>query len=443
MYRNARSSRFLRSRLLHSSFRLQRQRRAHRGRSRAAASLPIAARRRRSAPRCGATRKAAKFSTSSSSFKRIARLTICFMAFPARRRDVRLQHFRSKNRLKPVGLEDDLGRRARFVGFRGGVQRHGQHSGTDCQMNGFDKDGGCGHHWHDCPNSNPPYSYVPHDETKPYFDMGKQYVLADQMYASNFDASSYISHQYIIAAQAEASVNFPYGAWGCPGGSGDSSRSSVRTDKFLTATSNRVIPTRRSAKKRIMRRRASPGPITRYSYAGYPGIWSAYQANQYVYYGSDWDKDIKSPPSSFLSDVSNGKLRQISWVTPTCKNSDHAGCGSNTGPAWVASLVNAIGQSKYWNNTAIFIFWDDYGGWYDPEPPAYADYDGLGMRIPMVDRIGLCAQRSRFARPLRDTAASSSSSRTRSAWGGFGQRHARHVAGERLLRLQNRRVRSR
>ena len=51
--------------------------------------------------------------------------------------------------------------------------------------------------------------------------MGEQYVVADQMYASNFDASSYISHQYIIAGQAEKSVNFPYEAWGCPGGSGD------------------------------------------------------------------------------------------------------------------------------------------------------------------------------------------------------------------------------
>ncbi len=75
-------------------------------------------------------------------------------------------------------------------------------------MNGFDNEyWGCGAA--SCPNQNPPYSYVPHDETKPYFDMGKQYVLADQMYASNFDASSFISHQYIIAAQAEASVNYP------------------------------------------------------------------------------------------------------------------------------------------------------------------------------------------------------------------------------------------
>ena len=62
---------------------------------------------------------------------------------------------------------------------------------------------------------------MPHTETKPYFDMGKQYVLADQMYASNFDASSFISHQYIISAQAEAAVNYPVWRVGLPGRPGD------------------------------------------------------------------------------------------------------------------------------------------------------------------------------------------------------------------------------
>ena len=113
-------------------------------------------------------------------------------------------------------------------------------------------------------------------------------------------------------------------------------------------------------------------------------LWSAYQAIKHIYYGADWKNDIITPQTQFFSDVSNGKLRTVSWITPTCENSDHAGCGSNTGPAWVASLVNAVGQSQYWNSTAIFIFWDDYGGWYDPEPPAMLDYDGLGLRIPMI-----------------------------------------------------------
>jgi phospholipase C len=47
-------------------------------------------------------------------------------------------------------------------------------------------------------------------------------------------------------------------------------------------------------------------------------------------------------------------------------------------------LVNAIGESQYWDSSAIFIFWDDYGGWYDPAKPAYVDYDGLGFRLPLL-----------------------------------------------------------
>jgi phospholipase C len=60
------------------------------------------------------------------------------------------------------------------------------------------------------------------------------------------------------------------------------------------------------------------------------------------------------------------------------------GSGSVTGSSWVASLVNAVGESKYWNSTAIFILWDSYGGWYDPEPPEYLDEEGLGFRVPLV-----------------------------------------------------------
>ena len=69
-------------------------------------------------------------------------------------------------------------------------------------MNGFDNETwGCVASGEPkCPKANPPYSYVPQKQTLPYFSMAKQYVLADEMYASDFDISSFISHQYIIAA---------------------------------------------------------------------------------------------------------------------------------------------------------------------------------------------------------------------------------------------------
>jgi phospholipase C len=286
--------------------------------------------------------------------------------------------------LKPVGLEAPWDLDHSSTSFFQACNGSGSIPGTNCQMNGFNQEWvGCGHSGGPpCPHPNPQYSYVPHKETKPYFDMGKQYVVADQMYASNFDASSFISHQYIIAAQAESSVNYPWGAWGCDGGSGDEvaivSQQRQVPDGYQQACFNDTS----------LGQEADQAGITWAFYTaalnGDGNIWSAYQANRYVYYGSDWKSDVITPQTQFFSDVSNGKLRQISWITPTCENSDHAGCGSNTGPAWVASLVNAIGESQYWDTTAVFVFWDDYGGWYDPEPPAYADYDGLGLRIPMI-----------------------------------------------------------
>jgi phospholipase C len=289
-----------------------------------------------------------------------------------------------KINLQPIGLETTWDLDHSSTSFFQACNGQGSIPGTNCQMNGFNQEYvGCGRSGQPpCPNANPPYSYVPHSETKPYFDMGKQYVVADQMYASNFDASSFISHQYIIAGQAMGSVNYPYGNWGCEGGSGD---------LIAVVGPQRQIPDGYQPacySDTSLGQEADAKGVTWAFYTGQiygdGGIWSAYQANKYVYTGPDWNNDIITPQTNFFSDVSNGKLRQISWITPTCANSDHAGCGSNTGPAWVASLVNAIGQSQYWDSTAIIIFWDDYGGWYDPEPPAYVDYDGLGLRIPMI-----------------------------------------------------------
>ncbi|MBV9699010.1 MAG: hypothetical protein JO078_02680, partial [Candidatus Eremiobacteraeota bacterium] len=188
---------------------------------------------------------------------------------------------------------------------------------------------------------------------------------------------------YIISAQAESAVNYPFSAWGCPGGSGD---------QIATVGPQRQIPQGYevvcwdpTTLGDELDGRSIPWAFYATSYSGSsPGIWSAYQAIKHIYYGADWKNDVISQPSQILTDISNGKLRTVSWVTPTWPNSDHAGSGYNTGPSWVSSVVNAIGESQYWNSSAIFAFWDDYGGWYDSQPPAYADYDGLGFRLPLL-----------------------------------------------------------
>ena len=60
------------------------------------------------------------------------------------------------------------------------------------------------------------------------------------------------------------------------------------------------------------------------------------------------------------------------------------GVDSGSGPAWVASLVDAVGESRFWNSSAVFVMWDDWGGWFDPVKPVYEDYDGLGFRVPLL-----------------------------------------------------------
>jgi phospholipase C len=288
----------------------------------------------------------------------------------------------NKIKLQPVGLDTTWDIEHQLGGFLSAWNGTGSYPGTDCRMNGFDHEywtcGGTSQP--PCPNANPPYSYVPHSETKPYFYLGKNYVLADEMYASNLDASSFVSHQYIIAGQASAAVNYPTVSWGCTG-SGNEIETISQEREYGSS-----IPM--CWNNETLGQEMDDAGLSWAYYAstiyGDGGIWSAYQNIEPVYDGPDWSKDVISPQTDFFTDVSDGKLRDLTWITPLCENSDHAGCGSNSGPQWVASLVNAIGESPYWDSTAIFIFWDDYGGWYDPEPPAMLDYDGLGIRIPLL-----------------------------------------------------------
>lgn len=286
-------------------------------------------------------------------------------------------------RLKPVGLEAAWDFHHDSSSFFAACDGQGSYPGTNCKMDGFDQEyWTCGKSGYPpCPNQNPPYSYVPHAETLPYFAMGKQYVFADRMFGSNFDSGSFASHQYIIAAQASATVDYPYGQWGCEGGSGDMIRTVTQQRQLggyiQTCLDNTTLGDELDSAGLSWRYYAS-------DIYGDGGAWSAYQAIRHVFNGPDWGQDVITPQTQFFADVSNGALPTVSWISPTCENSDHAGCGANTGPAWVASLVNAIGESQYWDSTVVFVFWDDYGGWYDHVPPKLVDYDGLGIRVPLL-----------------------------------------------------------
>jgi phospholipase C len=251
----------------------------------------------------------------------------------------------------------------------------GKLPGTKCRMNGFNLE-----IQYSGP-TNGAYAYVPHRESKPYWDMAHQWVLADEMFASQLD-ESFVAHQYIIAGQAQSSVDVPFGYWGC----GDSKSNGVQTLKQNRTYGRTQRPCfdYQTLGDELDAARLPWRFYTSHYRKPTSGLWSGYQAVRHIFQGPDWKTDIIAPQKRFLSDVAAGKLASVTWITPLCPDSDHPLCGGGYGPSWVTSVVNAIGESKFWNTTAIFVQWDDWGGLYDPVPPPYKGYDGLGFRVPLL-----------------------------------------------------------
>ena len=88
------------------------------------------------------------------------------------------------------------------------------------------------------------------------------------------------------------------------------------------------------------------------------------------------------PLDGFYDDARNGRLPAVTWVAPTDKVSEHPPAKISTGQAYVAGLVNAIMSGPDWDSTAIFLTWDDWGGFYDHENPPVVDGNGYGLRVP-------------------------------------------------------------
>ncbi|MBV8067811.1 MAG: hypothetical protein JO113_07525 [Candidatus Eremiobacteraeota bacterium] len=276
-------------------------------------------------------------------------------------------------------------------------------STSPCKMDGFDviHSGADGE---GPPMCTYPYQYVDPRDIKPYWTMAKQYVLADDAFQTQ-GSESFTAHQELIAGGTadpngitKASIidDPSYFPWGC-----DGNKSSERTDlltiygqyegfkgpfpcltypngtirDLLDANkitwkfyANQVFSWKKGEKK-----------------AGGPGIWSAFDAISAVRYSKEWGTNVTFTDLAIFNDIKNGQLPAVSWVTPNEPNSDHPAEASDTGPSWVASIVNAIGRSKYWNSSAVVVLWDDWGGYYDHvAPPLYDNQGGLGFRFPML-----------------------------------------------------------
>jgi phospholipase C len=92
------------------------------------------------------------------------------------------------------------------------------------------------------------------------------------------------------------------------------------------------------------------------------------------------------PNTEFLRDARAGNLPSVSWVMPVADHGDHPPDSIELGQAFVAKMINAVmqGPEEQWLRTAIFLTWDDWGGFYDHVEPPVVDENGWGMRVPSI-----------------------------------------------------------
>ena len=114
--------------------------------------------------------------------------------------------------------------------------------------------------------------------------------------------------------------------------------------------------------------------------AATPGIWNPL-ANFDTVKNNHQLKNIQ-PVSSFYQQVKTGTLPSVSWVVPSFDVSEHAPASVSAGQSYVTSLVNAVMSGPDWNSTALFVTWDDWGGFYDHVKPPKVDQNGYGLRVP-------------------------------------------------------------
>lgn len=264
---------------------------------------------------------------------------------------------------------------------------------THCDMDGFNLEGIGGGQ----PAGTYPYQYVNPNDIGPYWTIARQYAIADHVFQTQ-GSGSFTAHQDLFAGgtalnSTQSLIDYPstWVNWGC--------KDPPSTTTSLITTSGKYLhfqgpwpcltyptPTMRDLLD-------AKGVTWKYYAPTYPdsndegALWNAPAALTDIYNGPEWKTNVSMPETNIFNDVTQGTLPAVSWVVPDQNDSDHPGGkgAPDNGPQWVASVVNAIGQSAYWKTTAIVVVWDDWGGYYDHvAPPFFDNAGGLGFRVPLL-----------------------------------------------------------
>jgi phospholipase C len=282
----------------------------------------------------------------------------------------------------------------------------------NCKMDGADKiQIFCDPGKPNCAPPNPQFKYVQGGDVQPYFQMAETYTFGDRMFQTN-QGPSFPAHQFIISGTSAPSAGSDLFVAENPTGI-DTGVSKQKTGciaapeaTVLTIDPNGIeTPVYPCLDHPTLTDELNTSQLSWRYYAPSDGsIWTGPNAIQHMCgpnatppnatacTGSDWSNVVLQnssndvhTPNAVLADISSGKLATVTWVIPSGEASDHPRGTDGSGPTWVSQIVNAIGNSPYWANTAIIITWDDWGGWYDHvPPPAILNAYEFGFRVPLI-----------------------------------------------------------
>lgn len=212
-----------------------------------------------------------------------------------------------------------------------------------------------------------------------YWLYAQNFVLGDNMFSSLM-GPSFPNHLYTIAAQSGGAIDLPPNntvGWGCD----------VPNEQVKVMSGNGSIHLQQACFnfQTLADELDVKGDSWRYygpPAGGFGYHWSAFDAIKHIRYGKDWQYVV--PTQQFMQDATRGTLPTVSWIVTPSDDSEHPPASVCQGENWTVQMLNALMRGPDWSSTAVFLTWDDFGGFYDHVPPRQIDSYGLGFRVPLL-----------------------------------------------------------
>src|SRR5581483_206425 len=216
-----------------------------------------------------------------------------------------------------------------------------------------------------------------------YWSYAQTFTLADNTFSSEH-GDSMPNHFYTIAAQSGGVMSTPLKSSGPPDWGCDAPTNVTTLQMDALGDIYSVFP---CFDFQTLADSLDNAGITWKYYVPSQGQvgyqFSSYDAINHIRNGPDWTLDVV-PAEQFITDAQTGNLPAVSWVVIGHGLDDHPPSSICQGENETVLYLNALMQGPEWNSSAVFLTWDDYGGFYDHVPAPGLDQFGLGPRVPMI-----------------------------------------------------------